>query len=146
MKISFNFQNSKTMKIASALHFSCCIAVELGCEHWEDDICLYCDYCLKDLIKDNNGNCAIIIIPSRATRKKICKSIINCPYSLKYKQKQENNNNNNNGGQLIDTVGLDEKESIIPFVLNNKGCWWWWSGKLWELINSNHLQNCTKKI
>ena len=85
----------------------CHDAVELGCDHNDEDICQYCNNCLINLISNNNDKCPInnhinpIIVPNRATRRHILKLMVNCPYSIKYKQQQQRNKNNN--GQRIDT-------------------------------------------
>ena len=37
----------------------CCDPMELGCDHDDDDIFLYCNLCLTQLIEDKDGNCPI---------------------------------------------------------------------------------------
>eukprot|EP01083_Nonionella_stella_P048075 128738_1 len=36
-------------------HGACCEAVELGCDHDDNDIFLFCHLCLKQLVKDNDN-------------------------------------------------------------------------------------------
>eukprot|EP01084_Bolivina_argentea_P063515 115956_1 len=92
----------------------CCDAVELGCKkkHNNNDIFLYCNQCLTDLINDNHNKCPINlhdnpeIIPTRAVRRQICNSTVLCPFSFKYKSKQNVFANH----KIIDTLGNDENE------------------------------------
>eukprot|EP01084_Bolivina_argentea_P233041 392586_1 len=66
----------------------CCEPVELGCDHDEDDeeIFLYCKFCLTELVKDNDNKCMISghynppLDASRAIRRQILKAIVVCPY------------------------------------------------------------------
>ncbi len=127
----------------------CCDASELGCNHNDNQICLYCKNCLSYLINKNDGKCIInkhsnpIISPTRSTRRKIGNATINCPYSMKYKHQNLNSKNNKNNNEIIDTIGMDEKEGVMPQQNNNIiGCEW--IGSLNDLINTNHLKNCIK--
>eukprot|EP01084_Bolivina_argentea_P014337 26773_1 len=68
----------------------CKDCVELGCDHQDNDIELYCNNCLKILINLNNSTCPInskhknpIISSNRAIRKQILKLQVICPNSLK---------------------------------------------------------------
>eukprot|EP01084_Bolivina_argentea_P275636 470107_1 len=126
----------------------CCDAVELGCDHEDDDICSHCKECLNQLIKENNGKCPIDghdnpeIFPVRSMRRQISKSIVICPYSKQYMQKVKYKNN-----QIIDTADNDEKEGIIAPENNNqnnniKGCQF--EGTLKDLIEK-HLSKCVQK-
>eukprot|EP01084_Bolivina_argentea_P051264 94301_1 len=102
----------------------CKDAVELGCDHEDIDIFLYCNGCLMELMNKNNGNCPInnhpkgIISKNRATRRLIAKCTVLCPYSIEYKQRNKNIIDTNNGNEN------DEKEGIIAIINNNilKGC------------------------
>eukprot|EP01084_Bolivina_argentea_P046596 85812_1 len=65
----------------------CCDAVELGCDHDEDDeILLYCKTCLTELVTDNENKCMISghynppLDAVRANRRQILKAIVICPY------------------------------------------------------------------
>eukprot|EP01084_Bolivina_argentea_P297138 511839_1 len=126
----------------------CCDAVELGCanvNHSDDDIFLYCNDCLNDLIKQNDGKCPIdahnnpIIIANRSSRRQISKSIVLCPYSTAYKT----GNTMLNVGQIIDTLDGDEKEGQkVAIAKKQIGCDW--NGNLNDLINK-HLPECTKQ-
>eukprot|EP01084_Bolivina_argentea_P276707 472205_1 len=142
------FENQNKMKddyLCGNCSSVCCDPVELGCDHDDNDICYYCDACLNQLITKNNGKCPInshidpIISKSRAARRNILRSVIFCPYSIQYK-KLQSQQNNVNYAQFIDTVGSDEKEGI---EINNTGCQW--TGKLSDLLNCDHLQQCIKK-
>eukprot|EP01084_Bolivina_argentea_P014338 26774_1 len=89
----------------------CKDCVELACEHDDIDIELYCNYCLKTLIANNNQTCPINskhINPdtqsNRAIRKQILKLQVMCPNSLEYKTSFENDSDN----MIFDTC--DEKE------------------------------------
>lgn len=37
----------------------CCDAVELGCDHQDNEIFPYCNECLSELIKNSDGLCPI---------------------------------------------------------------------------------------
>eukprot|EP01084_Bolivina_argentea_P179783 310641_1 len=128
----FANEHEWTHNICNACGDVCCNAVELGCNHEDKDIYLYCSNCLTQTIKDNNNNCPInnhcepIIIPNRSTRRQISKLIVYCPYSIKYKQ---HNILKQNNGVIIDTVGNDEKEGIshnynIKNIIKMQGCNW----------------------
>eukprot|EP01083_Nonionella_stella_P280801 955363_1 len=62
----------------------CRDAVELGCDHDDDDIVLFCNACLNDLISTNGNKCPInqhldpIAIPLRYLRRQILKSAVLC--------------------------------------------------------------------
>eukprot|EP01084_Bolivina_argentea_P317628 550732_1 len=130
----------------------CCDAVELGCDHNDDDIFLYCDECLRHLVSETNNKCPIdghddpVIMPNRTLRRQISKAIVFCPYSVHYKT--ENNELMNKNGQMIDTLGQlggDEKEGAdanIPLELNKDECVW--KGTLSDLINT-HISKCVEK-
>ncbi len=101
----------------------CCDAVELGCDHDEDDdILLYCSVCLNELIKGNENKCMISghenppIDPARSIRRKILKANVICPYSNTFKNRNYSKNNKNNNGQIIDTNGGDEKEGAQQII------------------------------
>eukprot|EP01084_Bolivina_argentea_P308196 532844_1 len=92
----------------------CCDAVELGCQHNDDEeIFMHCELCLSELVADNGNKCMISghynppLDVARSIRRQILKAIVVCPYSLAFKKR---NNLNNNNAQVIDTVGNDEKE------------------------------------
>ena len=119
----------------------CCDAVELGCDHDDIDILLYCNYCLTELIKKNNNNkCPInnhlnpIILSSRVCRNDILKLNILCPYSIQYKKKCINHD--------IDDRNIeDEKEGFQTQKDNKiKGCEW--HGTFSQLLKHNHLTTC----
>eukprot|EP01084_Bolivina_argentea_P152670 266280_1 len=103
----------------------CCDPVELGCNHNDDDIYLYCDCCLRDLIEQNDSKCPInshidpVIIPSRASKRQILKATVFCPYSTAYKT-AHNELINNNNNQIIDTLGGDEKEGASSQLNQNE--------------------------
>eukprot|EP01084_Bolivina_argentea_P048241 88898_1 len=58
----------------------CRDAVELGCDHKDNEIVLFCNACLKDLISTNGNKCPInqhldpIVSPVRSARRQILKS------------------------------------------------------------------------
>eukprot|EP01084_Bolivina_argentea_P255341 429448_1 len=137
--------------------FVCCDTVELGCDHDEDDeeIFLYCKFCLTELVKDNDNKCMISghynppLDASRAIRRQILKAIVVCPYSTIFKTRNNLKNNKNNNAQMIDTNGYDEKEGSQQFVAAVPGndkkseqiCEW--QGALSEL-KSKHINQCAK--
>ena len=67
LKIDDNGWNAKLFQDKNAVNNVLCRncngvcrdAVELGCDHDDDDIFLFCDKCLKELIKDNDNKCII---------------------------------------------------------------------------------------
>eukprot|EP01083_Nonionella_stella_P124038 374170_1 len=79
----------------------CRDAVELGCDHDDDAIVLFCDSCLNDLISINGNKCPInqhldpITIPVRSVRRQILKSSVICPFSTQYKRRNKNLNIDN---------------------------------------------------
>eukprot|EP01084_Bolivina_argentea_P291550 501091_1 len=91
----------------------CCDAVELGCQHEEEDdeIFMYCKYCLNELVKDNGNKCMISghynppLDVARAIRRKILKAIVICPYSTTFKTRNNLKKNKNNNAEIIDTLG-----------------------------------------
>eukprot|EP01083_Nonionella_stella_P032738 89587_1 len=123
----------------------CRDAVELGCDHDDDDaIVLFCDSCLKDLISTNGNKCPInqhldpIVYPVRSVRRQILKSSVICPYSTQYKRRNRNANIDNE--VVMDTIGSDQKEGVIAPPADMNGCEW--KGTLNDLLNSNHLRQC----
>eukprot|EP01084_Bolivina_argentea_P224192 379170_1 len=142
------FENNVKHCLCAHCGSVCCDAVELGCEHEEDDIFLYCKCCLSELIRDNDNKCMITshinppLIAARATRRQISKSTVMCLYSREYKLK--NAIKKNDVGQIIDTP-TDEKEGhqSVPIKENeNNICQW--KGTLSDLINK-HIFICAKK-
>eukprot|EP01084_Bolivina_argentea_P285179 488983_1 len=138
----------------------CCDAVELGCDHEDDDIFLYCNGCLNDLITTNDNKCPINkhnnpnIISNRSIRKQISKAIVTCPYSITYKTKGVQMDGNAN---VVDTMGgydakdANQGQNLAVYqqqvygneqpLKQNNFCSW--RGTLTELINE-HLVECTK--
>eukprot|EP01084_Bolivina_argentea_P247448 413972_1 len=92
----------------------CCDAVELGCQHEDDEIFMYCKYCLNELVKENGNKCMISehynppFVAARSNRRQILQTIVICPYSLVFKKRNNLKNNKNNNAQIIDTLGYDE--------------------------------------
>eukprot|EP01084_Bolivina_argentea_P284207 486998_1 len=136
------FENENQLTHVLCAHCSsiCRDAVELGCDHDDVDIFLHCNDCLSELICNNNTNCPInnhlnpIIIPSRSTRRLISKSILLCPFSIQYKQK---NNNYNCDQQIIDTNNSEQKEGLNEQTI--KGCKF--KGTIDDLLK-NHISQC----
>eukprot|EP01084_Bolivina_argentea_P131836 232650_1 len=94
----------------------CRDAVELGCDHKDDEITLYCNICLMDVIKQNENRCPINkshinppIQSNRAVRRNILKLIVYCPNSIQYKKQNQLFNNDNNN-MIRDT--LQENEGV----------------------------------
>ena len=120
----------------------CCDAVELGCDHQDNEIFAYCNKCLTQLIEDNDGLCPInkhknpSIVPSRLLRGQILRSMVICPYSIHY---QEQNNKQNQNPNVIDTIGNDDDQK--EGICRNKNCEW--KGTLNDLLNTDHLKKCT---
>eukprot|EP01084_Bolivina_argentea_P291551 501093_1 len=105
----------------------CCDTVELGCDHNENDIFLYCHICLSELIKKNDNKCMINghynppLDAARAIRRQISKSIVACPYSTIFKTRNTFKKNNDDA-EVIDTLGgYDEKEGHIPAAVAQLG-------------------------
>eukprot|EP01084_Bolivina_argentea_P284206 486997_1 len=143
------FENENEILHALCKHCGCvCMeAVELGCEHEDKDIYLYCNKCLKNIIRNNNRNCPInnhlnpIICRNRSIRRLISKCVILCPYSVKYKQKMIFKNRNIENDQIIDTNNnFDEQEGInAPKI--TLGCNF--KGTIDNLLK-NHIFECVK--
>eukprot|EP00483_Globobulimina_turgida_P008589 UN08607 len=138
----------------------CYEAVELGCEHDDDEICLYCKQCLTELITENHHKCIInnhnnpSVIPARSTRRQIYRSIVICPFSAQYKTRcTQNDIKNNINQQLVDTMHMgndidDEKEGNQQMIAapqpnknNITGCEW--KGTFKQLINK-HITACAR--
>eukprot|EP01084_Bolivina_argentea_P255342 429450_1 len=90
----------------------CCDAVELGCDHDDDDeIFLHCTLCLSELIIENGNKCMISghynppLDAVRANRRQILKAPVICPYSLVFKKRNNLKKNKNNNAEIIDTLG-----------------------------------------
>eukprot|EP01084_Bolivina_argentea_P308195 532842_1 len=81
---------------------ACCDAVELACEHKDEDIFLYCKICLSEIVKDNDNKCMLSnhynppLDASRSNRRQILKAIVVCPYSLVFKTRNNLKKNKNN--------------------------------------------------
>eukprot|EP01083_Nonionella_stella_P032731 89571_1 len=129
----------------------CRDAVELGCDHDDDDaIVLFCDSCLKDLISTNGNKCPInqhldpIVSPVRSLRRQILESSVICPYSVEYKRRNKNANIDNQA--VMDTIACDQKEGAPVAAASDDivdGCHW--KGTLDELLKSDHLRQCALK-
>eukprot|EP01084_Bolivina_argentea_P208356 355267_1 len=147
----FENQNKLHPYVCGICELVCCAAVELGCAHSDDNIFLYCEQCLKELIAVNDGKCPInghdnpIIIPNRSCRRQTSKLKVNCPYSVAYKSANNLSISHNDNGLIVNTPGYDDdiKEGVqqnqtqIP---SDGACQW--RGTLKELIN-NHIIECT---
>eukprot|EP01083_Nonionella_stella_P250221 864425_1 len=132
----------------------CCEAVELGCDHDDNDIFLYCKSCLTQLIKGNGNKCPIdnhddpTIIPNRSLRRQISKSMTYCPYSRSsaYKSDHSLSPQNDDNNQIMDTLGGDDQKEGNPQVFSSKSssspCQW--QGTLNDLIH-NHLAACMQR-
>ena len=147
--------------LCSSCNCVCCDTVELGCDHGDNEILLYCSKCLTQLIILNNNKCPInshknpIITPSRATRRQILKSMVHCPYSIQQNQPQKMQRAKS-VAQIVDTFGNDEAEGNqyeniavyqqqiygngqLQMRLSEKQCNW--MGSLDDLINK-HMKIC----
>eukprot|EP01084_Bolivina_argentea_P068672 124998_1 len=120
----------------------CVDCVELGCDHEDIDIEIYCNKCLIQVINNNNKICPINskhitpnIQSNRAIRKQILKFQVMCPNSLGYERALNNDNIN----VVYDTI--EEKEGGLNDNNNNNTNSCNWIGNLNELI-LNHLKNC----
>eukprot|EP01083_Nonionella_stella_P032734 89576_1 len=129
----------------------CRDAVELGCDHKDNEIVLFCDACLKDLVLTNGNKCPInqhlnpIAIPVRSARRQILESPVICPYSAEYKRRNKNENIDNE--VVMDTIGGDQKEGAPVAAASDEiidGCTEW-KGTLDALLKSDHLRQCTLK-
>ena len=134
----------------------CRDAVELGCDHDDEEIVLYCNDCLRVLIQDNDGKCPLnshsdpIVTLNRSTRRQILRATAICPFSALYKSRlnKQQQQNDGIGGVMVTAGGDEEKEgNIAPGAYetkendnnNDKSCEW--SGSFKELIN-NHVKQC----
>eukprot|EP01084_Bolivina_argentea_P278835 476538_1 len=116
------FENEMRISVAlcAVCNNVCVDAVELGCDHNEDDIYLYCNNCLKILINKSNGTCPInkhidpIISSNRATRRQVSKATVICPYSTEFKHSVNTQEQNiaavNDDKLIIDTLNKFENE------------------------------------
>eukprot|EP01083_Nonionella_stella_P178967 633903_1 len=133
----------------------CCDAVELGCDHDDDDIFLYCHSCLTQLVNQNDNKCPIdqhndpTIIPNRTLRRQISKSMTYCPHSSAYKSEHAPAHKNDDNNQIMDTLGGDDQKEGNPQVpphnqssLHARGCQW--QGTLNDLIQK-HIVPCMQK-
>eukprot|EP01083_Nonionella_stella_P247976 859095_1 len=144
----FQDQNVVNTSLCGNCKDVCRDAVELGCDHDDDDIILFCNSCLKNLISTNGNKCPInqhldpIVFPVRSARRQVLKTSVICPYSIQYKNRNKNTNIEND--VVMDTIGGDQKEGIAASEdINIDGCEW--KGTLSELLNSDHLHQCTMK-
>eukprot|EP01083_Nonionella_stella_P032736 89584_1 len=146
----FEDQNEVNTSLCGNCKEVCCDAVELGCDHDDDDIVLFCNSCLKDLISTNSNKCPInqhldpIISSVRAVRRQILRASVICPYSIQYKRRNKNANVDNE--VVMDTIGCDQKEGAPVAAAADDivdGCDW--KGTLDELLKSDHLHQCTLK-
>eukprot|EP01084_Bolivina_argentea_P255340 429445_1 len=132
----------------------CCDAVELGCDHGDDDeILLYCKICLTELVSDNGNKCMISghynppLDVARSIRRQISKAIVVCPYSSVFKIRNNSKKDKHDNAQILDTLGYDEKEGSGQRVAaaqakSEEMCKW--KGTLSEL-KSKHIIECAKK-
>eukprot|EP01083_Nonionella_stella_P292070 993564_1 len=94
----FEDANEVNMSLCGNCKEVCRDAVELGCDHEDEDIILFCNSCLKDVISTNANKCPInqhfdpIICPVRSVRRQILKSSVLCPNSTQYKRRNKNAN------------------------------------------------------
>ena len=148
----FANQNALQTLICHECKSVCCDAVELGCDHNDDQIFLFCNVCLTQLINQNNQKCPInghdepIIVPNRSSRRHILKSIVYCPYSTAYKSNNnEFINDDDENCQIMDTLG-DEKEGDEQRYnpLSSNKCKWKGKLTLNELINK-HITQCIRE-
>eukprot|EP01083_Nonionella_stella_P168165 567022_1 len=97
------FKDQRQIAFCLCIHCDsvCRNAAELGCDHDDDDILLYCKNWLQLLIRDSDGKCPINAHPNpsihlnRAIQRQITKSIVICPYSSQYKMLKTTQNNVN---------------------------------------------------
>eukprot|EP01084_Bolivina_argentea_P048243 88900_1 len=147
----FEDQNELNRSLCGNCKEVCRDAVELGCDHDDDDaIVLFCDSCLKDLISTNGNKCPInqhldpIVYPVRSVRRQILKSSVICPYSTQYQRRNKNVNIDNE--VVMDTIGCDQKEGAPVAAASDDivdGCQW--KGTLDALLKSDHLRECSLK-
>eukprot|EP01084_Bolivina_argentea_P146789 256930_1 len=147
----FQKQNIVDTALCGNCNEVCRGAVELGCDHDDKEIVLFCNSCLKDLISTNDNKCPInqhldpIVSPVRSLRRQILQSSVICPYSVEYKRRNKNANIDNQ--VVMDTIGGDQKEGAPVAAASDEiidGCTEW-KGTLDELLNSDHLRQCTLK-
>eukprot|EP01083_Nonionella_stella_P016023 44801_1 len=130
----FEDQNLLNRSLCGNCKEVCRDAVELGCDHDDDAIVLFCDSCLNDLISTNGNKCPInqhldpIVSPVRSARRQngqILKSAVFCPYSTQYQRRNKNVNIDNE--MVMDTIGCDQKEGAPVAAASDDivgGCQW----------------------
>eukprot|EP01083_Nonionella_stella_P208330 756096_1 len=134
------FINNNQTYECKECHNICCDAVELSCDHDDDEIDLYCEVCLNEAISSNNNACPInkthnpSIQSNRSIRRQIMKLQVHCPESIEY----QNRNNADPNNIICDTS--DAKEGDY-YKQNNNDTRCHWSGTLNELI-SDHITKC----
>eukprot|EP01083_Nonionella_stella_P313777 1127863_1 len=147
----FQKQNIVDTALCGNCNEVCRGAVELGCDHDDKEIVLFCNSCLKDLISTNDNKCPInqhldpIVSPVRSLRRQILQSSVICPYSVEYKRRNKNANIDNQ--VVMDTIGGDQKEGAPVAAASDEiidGCTEW-KGTLDALLKSDHLRQCTLK-
>ena len=162
------FEDDITIRACLCSHCGnvCKDASELGCDHEDDEICLYCKLCLQQAIEDTDYKCIInghpdpTISPARATRRQILKSMVICPFNPKFKIKNDNNKiqQEQADANIIDTLGSEGKEggdapAVAAKAYNDDEksggkaggddkCGW--NGSFKDLINI-HIMECAKR-
>ena len=159
----FADQNIIQSYICTHCQSVCCDAVELGCDHDDDDIFLYCKLCLQSLIQTNHNQCPInnhkhpLISSNRASRRHISKLRVVCPHSESFKLNNmalfneavlapimDDGGNNDIHDNDEDDHDDDEKEGALykqpGSTPPNHRCEW--KGTLSDLIN-HHIVSCT---
>eukprot|EP01084_Bolivina_argentea_P290225 498464_1 len=145
--ISLFEDNTISNELCNHCKSVCCDAVELGCDHIDENVYLYCSKCLYKLIENNDAKCPInshsnpIVTHVRSVRRHILQSTVVCPYSFKYKHKQQLKNDIY--VHMIDTLPIAEKEGTEykndNEINDSNECKW--KGTLNDLIKK-HLPQC----
>ena len=127
----------------------CCDAVELGCDHDDNDISLYCNKCLTELIQNNGNKCIInshcnpSIVAVRSVRRQIYESMVICPFSTFKRKYQEPDAAG--VGDVVDTFGNglkdERKEHNQQIKATNTSLGCQWKGSFKDLID-DHISKC----
>lgn len=140
------FQKIEDDYICVACHNVCKQAVALDCifeneadEHKDDEIQLYCEICLKQILSDNNNICPISnhsdpvprYTSNRLARRHILRALVFCPYSVQFQQHLKE-------GQSSSSAPSINK----PEIQNIHDCQY--IGNLGNLIEE-HIHECIEK-
>ena len=112
----FKDRDQLRQNLCNRCHAVCCDPVELGCDHDDEQIFIYCSGWLSQLIDESGQKCPINghpnpeVFASRSIRRQIAKATVLCPYSIEFKQRVRVQQAELGNAHVVDTLGDDEKE------------------------------------